>query len=138
MTTVKKSAQPPAEPVLEPQDAAEGIVEDVVTDPPAGASLIKPVRAMRIRERKAALLGALEVLKQAGVEPDAAGSVEISTKNLEVGDLLELLANIDEFLEKRAIDAEAYACWATEEGGGPDLNGRVLDLFGWVVRRLGE
>lgn len=130
-TTIPEALAPPASAVTETAAAPAAFEPDL-----SGAPALRPPKTFRMRERVALwkrVLAMSDRLQALGA--DESGEVALSGDNPEA---LDVIAEIDELLEEYAVSPEAYAAWATEEGGGPDLEGRVTALFGRYAEQLGE
>lgn len=97
----------------------------------AGAPALRPVGTYRMRER-AKLFQEVQRISDAfnGDEDEKGDELDLSK--------LDLVADIDEFLESAAVHPEIYAEWATEDGGGPDVEQRITALFSRFASDLGK
>lgn len=99
--------------------------------------VLRPVGTFRMRER-VELLAAVQDLGSrfnASADQDAEAGDE---QDVDVSRLM-VLADIDELLERRCtVHPEEYATWATTDGGGPNVEGRVIALFSKVAEDLGK
>lgn len=149
--TLAPSAPAPAgPPTVESAGSAESVMDVAsryIADEPAepeqvggfddvdlsGAPALRPVKTLRARQRVTLYKAMMALQKRLeGREATAEGQVDINVDDLDV------IVDMDEFLEKMAIDPEAYAAWATEEGGGPEPDSRIAALFSRYAEQLGE
>lgn len=129
MPGTTKPARPGRKPAdRKPPVASDELQAETLDGPPPGADLLIPPGRLRAKQR-ARLLKLATTLQQ--------DSKTIADGEYEVG--LDLIATIDDLLEKHfTIDRDAYSEWATLDGGGPNVEERIITLFSWYASRLGE
>lgn len=110
--TAKKT---PSEAIQEEALTPEQLLAEIdITDAPA----LRPPGTLRIAQRKK-LIGLVSGLQIVDIDSDA---------------FLDVIDEMDQALERVAVDPAAYAEWAT----GADAEQRVLKLFTDYSTKLGE
>lgn len=98
----------------------------------SGAPQLRPVKKLRARQRVTLYKAMLGLNKRLEGRPAGAdGQADLTVDDLDV------IVEMDEFLEQMAVDPEQYAAWATEEGG-PEPESRIAALFATYSEQLGE
>lgn len=134
-------ARTPSDRLAKKPPRSDELITEALDERPDGADLLRPAGTLRARERAIITKVSIELTDDIEVF-EAAQEMSDDTplkERAEVGSVgLDLVTKFDEALEQVAIDPEAYARWATVDGGGPNLEQRIAELFIWYVNAVGE
>lgn len=111
---------------VEKRREAEAEEEDALKDLPA----LLPALSFRQRQRS-------DLMKMFLKYQDLVGSTDTDEglSSEDASDVLDVLADADEFFEAIAVDKDAYRQWAS---GGLETTRKIEHLLGRYMRQLGE